>query len=149
MPLYDRLVERCLKADGRSTRYRFDLDRDVCWERMSEPGRFATDSFLRDVGIRVVDRRADDMLQRGYALSVCEAFIALEEWILVFEEAEREHLGQTRSLQLLCEEEIKHVELFRRYQQHLKQSSSASFLASFEAAAAPSRDFFSRKRLEV
>jgi hypothetical protein len=64
---------------------------------------------------------------------MAESFARFEEAILWFVERHGASLGKTRSLDLLCEEEVKHVELFRRYGEHLR-AMRPDLVPAFDAA---------------
>lgn len=119
---YSDLRETCAEIDRRKTRYRFDLERDLPWERIGEPGCYFPDAYLALFGVDATllrERGAYELFQWALALGSCEDFIYLEENLVGFAEKERSLLGPTRSLDLLCEEEGKHTEMFRRYSRWL------------------------------
>ena len=113
------------RLENRKTSYRFDLERDVPWHRLDEPGVFYTDALLTKVGFDPVIVAADparaETLQWALALATSEAFVALERDVIAFvsEAAEDE---QTRSATLLLEEEVKHTEMFERLAVSLRAS---------------------------
>ncbi len=114
------------KLEARNTRYQFDLETDVCWDRIHEPGRYIPDKFLVQAGIdpQVLDRVPGLLSTYEWALAValCEEFVVLEQCVLAFIRDERiaGRLPRTRSTALLDQEEVKHIALFRRYADHLK-----------------------------
>jgi hypothetical protein len=143
--LYDDLSERIRPLDQRNLKYRFDLEVDVAWDRAAEPGLYFPWSFVADFGVPVEkiqsDSEAAALFQWAYAVSMCEAFIALEDIILDFVALEGTRIPATRSLELLCDEERKHVALFRRLGNSLRAARPDQG-ERFEAAYAPTRAFF-------
>ena len=121
---YVDVDEARAKIDRRSTRYRFDLERDIAWGQLSEPGDYFGDDYLRTLGVDVEalarHPEAASLFQWALALATCETFISVEEDIILFADRERAFLGECRSVELLKEEEAKHVALFRRYATHLR-----------------------------
>jgi acyl transferase domain-containing protein/acyl-CoA synthetase (AMP-forming)/AMP-acid ligase II/NADPH:quinone reductase-like Zn-dependent oxidoreductase/NAD(P)-dependent dehydrogenase (short-subunit alcohol dehydrogenase family)/acyl carrier protein len=121
---YVRLAAACADIERRSTRYQFDLERDVAWDRIDEPGLHLPDSLLRDFGFDVDSLRrapaAFELLQWAMAMQVCTVFELFEFGVIYFAREEAERLGRTRSVELLALEEDKHVQLFRRYARRLR-----------------------------
>lgn len=117
------------RIDERTTGYQFDLERDVAWQRIGEPGLYMSSDLLDDLGVDVAPLRAHPeawpLFQWAMALQVCATFELLELGILFFAHGEREALGASRSVALLCEEEEKHIQLFRRYARHLRAERPA------------------------
>lgn len=120
---YRNLADACAAIDRRKTRYRFDLEKDVPWHRLDEPGLYQADSLLKLFGIDAELLRqhgpSHDLFQWALAIAMCEEFILLEETLLAFARAESQELGPSRSVIFLCEEEEKHIELFRRIEASL------------------------------
>ena len=58
-PVYVDLPEACAAIDRRHTRYRFDLEKDVPWDGLGEPGDFFGPGFLEGFGIDVAGLRKD------------------------------------------------------------------------------------------
>ncbi len=143
--VYEKLAERVEKLDRRLTNYQFDVETDVAWARIAEPGLYFPWSFVADFGVptNVLEENSEagSLFQWAYAVSMCEAFIALEDMILDFVALERENLPATRSLTLLCDEEKKHVELFQRLGAELRKMRPDD-TERFDAAYAPTRKFF-------
>jgi acyl transferase domain-containing protein/acyl-CoA synthetase (AMP-forming)/AMP-acid ligase II/NADPH:quinone reductase-like Zn-dependent oxidoreductase/NAD(P)-dependent dehydrogenase (short-subunit alcohol dehydrogenase family)/acyl carrier protein len=121
---YVELAQTCADIERRSTRYQFDLERDVEWDRIDEPGLYIPLAWLRDLGFDVdaLAARPDalDLLQWAMALQVCTIFELLEFGVIFFARDEADRLGHTRSVELLAAEEEKHIQLFRRYARHLR-----------------------------
>lgn len=131
---YPGLGERAARLEARSTRYRFDLERDVAWGELGRPGLHFGPTWLQALGVDAALGR-DQRFQWALGLTTCRAFDALEELILSFAAEEAARLGGTRSLKLLCEEEEKHLALFRRYAAHLRAARPEE-AARLEALAA-------------
>jgi hypothetical protein len=146
MSVYGDLATVSAKADARTGSYRFDLERDVPWDRASEPGRYIPERHLSDLGVQIPppDSHAHSLMQWGYALAVAEVFAILEQHILDFTNAEEGRIPSTHSLELLREEEIKHIELFRRVEKNLR-AARPEHVDVFEEAFAPTRAFFREK----
>src|SRR5688572_26196780 len=116
---YVDLTDKCAKIDARRTAYRFELDRDIPWDELDASGDYFGPALLRTLGVDPValarTPAARDLFQWALALASCRAFQLLEECILRFAAKEAARLGPTRSVELLVEEEEKHIRLFERY----------------------------------
>ena len=116
--LYPELAARFARLDRRHTRYRYDEDKDIRWAAIDDDGRYAGPVLFR--AHRLDDRQlaqqpeAFDLVQWCIAVCACDTFVCLEEAVLRFSQHERARLGPTRSLEILEEEEEKHVHTFRR-----------------------------------
>ncbi|TNE84964.1 MAG: SDR family NAD(P)-dependent oxidoreductase [Deltaproteobacteria bacterium] len=115
---YTDLPGAMARLDQRSTRYRFDLD-GLPWELPPMDGLHLPPRLLASMGIdpAVFDGHpeAAEMFQWAAGLEICRSFSALEQYLVDFVDAEKPVLGPTRSAQMLYDEEIKHVALFKRY----------------------------------
>ena len=137
---YVDLAAICADIERRSTRYQFDLERDVAWDQLDAPGAYLSDPWLREFGfdLDLLERRPEisNLVQWAMALQICALFEYFEFGVIYFVREEAERLGQTRSIELLALEEEKHVQLFRRYTHHLRtqQPELADDLASFVVA---------------
>jgi hypothetical protein len=120
--IYDDLTDSCAKIDRRNTRYQFDLETDIEWDRAAQPGLFFGPAALQTLGVRLdtVSSPAAGAFQWAYAMAVCDAFHELEDMVVRFTRNENQSLGPSRSVVLLCEEEIKHMELFARFATELR-----------------------------
>jgi acyl transferase domain-containing protein/acyl-CoA synthetase (AMP-forming)/AMP-acid ligase II/acyl carrier protein len=121
------------RLDQRDTRYRFDLDADVPWAQVRGEGVFHGASWRARFGASeaAFGGEAGDELQWALALATCRAFIALETDILEF--VARDRVGvPRRSVDLLVEEEAKHVALFERWQERLR-AAHPDRTAAFDA----------------
>jgi hypothetical protein len=126
------------RLDARPTVYRFDLERDVPWQRLGEPGRFFPDSLLRALGLDVDalarEPGASELCQWALALATAEAFVHLERDVIRFV-GEAGAARPSRSAELFVEEEEKHTRLFRRLADHLRAArpdDAALFDQGFE-----------------
>lgn len=139
--MYARDPSEASRLDGRRAAYQFDLERDLPWHELSSPGRHMPVEFLAEAGFRVPALEPDlaSLVDWAFALSTCETFIALEQVILQFAERERAALPESRSIALLCDEEIKHMRLFERYAERLRASRPRADLELFDRAFAPHR----------
>ena len=76
------------KLERRSTRYRFDLEKDVCWEELHVGGDYLGPAWLEAYGIdhERLQRhpQAHALFQWAMALSLCETFVRVEEAIVSF-----------------------------------------------------------------
>jgi hypothetical protein len=121
---YKDLLQVCEKIDRRSRRYQFDIDKDVAWDRLNEPGVYLPRQYLQAFGIDpgVFDARpeAAEVLQWALALAICHTFVDLEEQIIQLADRHQSDFEGCNSIVLLVEEEQKHCELFRRYGAHLE-----------------------------
>jgi acyl-CoA synthetase (AMP-forming)/AMP-acid ligase II/acyl carrier protein len=116
--LYVDLLPRFARLDRRHTRYRYDEERDIRWDAFAAPGVYAGKGIFTahrlDVDQFAAHPQALETLQWVLATSACDVFVALEEAVLRFSAGQRASLGPTRSLDMLDEEEAKHVRTFRR-----------------------------------
>jgi acyl transferase domain-containing protein/acyl-CoA synthetase (AMP-forming)/AMP-acid ligase II/NADPH:quinone reductase-like Zn-dependent oxidoreductase/acyl carrier protein/nucleoside-diphosphate-sugar epimerase len=121
---YIALAQTCADIERRSTRYQFDLERDVAWDQLDAPGLYIPEAWLRDLGFDVDALKARpealELLQWALALQICATFELFEFGVIYFAREEADRLGRTRSVELLAAEEEKHVQLFRRYARHLR-----------------------------
>lgn len=129
--LYDQPDDYFAKLEARTTNYRFDLERDVAWSRLAEPGLYFTQAVLGPGGVDLdALARIDgvgEVFQWALAIAICEEFVALEQRILGFLRTEQAagRLPAARSTELFDDEEVKHVQLFRRYADALKAQRPA------------------------
>jgi acyl-CoA synthetase (AMP-forming)/AMP-acid ligase II/acyl carrier protein len=122
--LYGDVESALERLDRRNPEtYRFDLERDVPWHRVGEPGVYVPPEALErlglDVGPLAADPEAWCLFQAASALTMCAAFELVEVTITLFIDTRRPALGETRSIEAFREEESKHVRLFRRYAREL------------------------------
>ncbi|WP_437535239.1 thioester reductase domain-containing protein [Sorangium sp. So ce726] len=140
-PFYSGSPDIWAKVERRSTRYRFDLERDVPWAHLDAPGEHFGPTWLRTFGVdgERLERNpaASELFQWAMALSTCEVFISVEEEVLRYTGGEMDRMIATRSMTLLREEEEKHVLLFRRYADHLRRQKPAELVARFDDYIAP------------
>ena len=124
--LYEQPDDYFAKLEARTTNYRFDIERDVAWSRLGEPGLYFTQAVLDPGGVSLDAlakiEGAAECFQWALAIAICEEFVALEQRILAFLRTEQAagRLLATRSTELFDGEEVKHVQLFRRYADALK-----------------------------
>jgi acyl carrier protein len=115
---YLELAAALATLDARSTGYQFDLERDIAWDRFAAPGDYFPADFLRDLGVDV-DTLAShpaawELFQWACALLSVEGFMLTEQLVVEFMSAHGE-LMAFRSNQLLHDEELKHIEMFKRF----------------------------------
>lgn len=127
--LYVDLEQACARIERRSTRYQFDLERDIAWAELDAPGLYLPDALLDDLGFDVASLKANpaawDVLQWAMAVQVCAIFELFEFGVVYFARNDAARLGHTRSIALLADEEDKHIQLFRRYARHLRAQRPA------------------------
>jgi len=115
---YADLAARLARIDGRDTRYRFHLEADLDWGALLGSGDLFGPALLGSLGVDAAalarDPEAWSLFQWAFGLATCRAFEVLERAILRFGAAEEARLGPSRSLDLLVEEEAKHIRLFER-----------------------------------
>ena len=123
--LYPKLGETLAKLNRRSTHYRFDIEQDIEWHRINEPGRYFPDSFLRANGFDVeqLKNNPEDLAfnEWALALSICRCFAVFEEAVLTWGKQIQAVDAKTRSFDLLETEEAKHIDVFHRYTEALAQ----------------------------
>jgi hypothetical protein len=133
---YKDLPRALAALDRRDTRYQFDIEKDVPWSSAADPGLYLPRDLIRDIGfdagVLASETGAWEMFQWASALLYCENFVVAEREILDFMEANASLMNQ-RSNALLCEEEIKHIELFRRCAEIIRQSRPEWVFAFDEA----------------
>jgi hypothetical protein len=137
--IYRDLPKQSRRLDARSPRYRFDIEADVRWDLLGAAGLHVVPSMVDGAGIDSAILRSNpevgSLFDWGYGLAVCRVFVALEEVILDFERRARSAIAATKSLTMLCEDEVKHMDLFRRYARHLERRHPER-MAAFERAFA-------------
>jgi hypothetical protein len=125
-PLYPGLSARAGVLDRRSTRYQFDLETDVAWDRIDEPGehlprRLAAFGWAEGLPLWD-DPEARAVFQWTAGVSLCDTIATLEEGLITFLIAQSPELGgRHTSIELLVAEERKHAALFRRYAARLRE----------------------------
>lgn len=121
----DRLDYVHNTLDGRNTRYRFDLEDDIPWLHLAEEGSFVPRELFEkfDIDCNSLDEQpgAYELLQWATGLAICRTFEILETGLIQFCTEQEQSLQQTSSISSLCEEEEKHIQLFRRYARYLEQ----------------------------
>ncbi|MCH2187769.1 non-ribosomal peptide synthetase, partial [Myxococcota bacterium] len=122
-PLYPLLDEKMSRLEDRNLAYRFDLEGDVAWHRIEEPGRYYSDDYLIGIGVDPEVLKTEDgaleYFERGCAYMNSRTFVTTETAIGSWLSEVRQVSATTRSLKLLEEEETKHVALFQRYAERL------------------------------
>jgi acyl-CoA synthetase (AMP-forming)/AMP-acid ligase II/acyl carrier protein len=123
--LYPNLTDTLAKLDKRNTNYRFDIEKDIEWHRLDETGRYLPDSFIIGTGVDLDMLRSQASAFAFYewalSLILCRRFFVFEEAVFVWGDKIREVGAETRSFQLLEFEEVKHMEVFRRYTEYLEK----------------------------
>jgi acyl-CoA synthetase (AMP-forming)/AMP-acid ligase II/aryl carrier-like protein len=124
--LYPRLEEALSRLERRNIdTYRFDLDKDIPWDRVDEPGEYVPLELFSSLGLELEVVRAQPeawrLLQIASAITMCQAFETVEVTIGLFIDTRWAQLGHSKSLGWFREEETKHVRLFRRYAEVLEQ----------------------------
>lgn len=132
--LYRNLHQVMAKAEEKSVSYRFDLENDVAWGRMGEPGDYYPEALLDAAGIDTAvlasEPKAREMFQWACAVTICSTFDILETGLIEFSNREGDRLGNTKSIRQFCEEENKHVQLFRRLGRRLREQCPQDGLES-------------------
>ena len=117
--LYRAGDEQVARLDRRATGYRFDLEADMPWDRLDEPGIHVPLDLAAAMGVDAAalarEPAARALFDWAMAHEICAGFEALEVALIRGCEQVQVDLGASRSLQLLVEEEDKHILLFRRY----------------------------------
>nr|VFK10355.1 MAG: thioester reductase domain-containing protein [Candidatus Kentron sp. LPFa]VFK26362.1 MAG: thioester reductase domain-containing protein [Candidatus Kentron sp. LPFa] len=124
--LYLPVTPEFERLENRDIKYRFDIEKDVCWDEIDAGGDFFTDELLAIAG---VDRESltvidglEEAFQWALAIAICEEFVVLEQRIVRFlnQEQASGRLPSSRSSALFDTEEVKHIRLFRRMADGLK-----------------------------
>jgi hypothetical protein len=114
---YADLEGHLATLDARPATYQFDLERDIPWSRLDEPGVYLPPDYVADLGFDAAALQAVpeawELFQWAAALLTCEGFVETEKDVIDFLD-HHERLLQRRSNQLFSAEELKHVALFRR-----------------------------------
>jgi hypothetical protein len=141
-PLY-RSTDALDKLARRTTKYQFDIERDIAWQA-DDSDRFFPLEFLRDLGVDVqrLEPHVDALraFQWSLALCVCRQFADSETIVVRFVAESGEKLQADRSLVLLDEEEQKHIALFKRLAEGLL-ARRPEWAQSFEDAYRPTASF--------
>lgn len=123
--LYPDLAAALERLDRRNpATYRFDLERDVPWDRVDAPGLYVPREMFAALGMDVAAVEAEPeawrTLQAAAAMTMLTAFEVVEVTITLFIDTRWPLFGETRSIAAFREEETKHVRLFRRYNDALQ-----------------------------
>lgn len=116
---YGSLTTFLEKLDKRNTNYQFDLEEDIDWADINNPGRYFSDDLLAQAPIDILALKSDPQalayFEWALALLTCRQFVVLEDVVVDWANRIREaHVG-SKSLELLDTEEQKHIKLFNRY----------------------------------
>jgi hypothetical protein len=137
MEPYLDLATHCARIDRRTTRYQFDLERDIEWSRWGEPGRCVPDGVLESLGLIWRSPPTEEirsLLDLATAYRLAEAFIDSERYGVVFIQSGLSASERGRSAALLAEEELKHIAMFRRIQGLIRSQVEARFPSAAAAA---------------
>nr|VFK64420.1 MAG: thioester reductase domain-containing protein [Candidatus Kentron sp. UNK]VFK71073.1 MAG: thioester reductase domain-containing protein [Candidatus Kentron sp. UNK] len=124
--LYLPVTPEFERLENRDIKYRFDIEKDVCWDEIDAGGDFFTDELLAIAGVDRESLTAIDGLEEAFqwalAIAICEEFVVLEQRIVRFlnQEQASGRLPSSRSSALFDTEEVKHIRLFRRMADGLK-----------------------------
>ncbi len=123
--LYTQLEKRFQKLDKRSTKYRFDIEKDIEWNRIDEKGRYFSDTWLRNSAINVANiKKRPDILEYVevlFAFNMTKTFHLFETDVVQWEPEINQANAVTQSFRMLVEEEVKHVKMFERYETKLSE----------------------------
>lgn len=146
--LYPLLDETTAPLEKRKLGYRFDLEADVAWHRIVEPGRYFPDEYLVSIGADPEALRSEPGALEFFELSCAylnsRTFVTTESMIGDWLTDVRGAGALSRSLDLLEEEEVKHVKLFRRYSDALREMRPDQ-MAKIENLFTITTDFLDRE----
>ena len=109
------------ELDRRATDYRYDLEADIRWAELAAPGALVPPSVLATLGADVAGIEASgqaELYDWCFGLLICQHFIELERVVIKWVKG-NPALAPSQSLEWLRDEEIKHIQTFRRFRQHL------------------------------
>lgn len=109
------------ELDRRDRDYRYDLEADIRWDCLDAPGALVPPSVLKSLGVDVsgiTETGSLELYDWCFGLLICQHFIELERVVIKWVR-NNPALAPSKSLDWLCEEEIKHIKTFRRFRQHL------------------------------
>jgi hypothetical protein len=109
------------ELDRRATDYRYDIETDICWDQLDDPGAMMPPSVLEALGVDVAGLTATGSLELYdwcFGLLICQHFIELERVVIKWVK-DNPALTPSKSLEWLFDEEVKHIKTFRRYRKHL------------------------------
>jgi len=121
-PLYGQLPQATQRADARGVAYQFDLEQDVRWHLLDAPGDTYPPQLAEWMGFDVDAVRAVpgawQTMQWAGGMMIAGHFSQLERDLTAFLRDQRREIGDNRSIELLEEEELKHIALFERWMDH-------------------------------
>jgi hypothetical protein len=151
MNLYPNLPALCAPLDERNTRYQFNLDKDIPWDRVDAPGVYFPESFLSDLGIQVglmpagTPTRA--LFEWAFALATLQLFTAFEEDIVSFVDGEKRRELRSTSAANFALEEAKHIVMFQRASAAMR-AQRPEVLADYDALYAKNKGTLAQVRRE-
>jgi len=107
------------KLEQRSAAYRFDMERDIPWDTMSSQGFYYSESLLEKLGFNLSllshNREVMDVCQWVMGLATAQTFVQLERDLIAFIGDHCTEMLLPKSVDLLAEDEQKHIVLFQRW----------------------------------
>lgn len=126
--------------EQRSTKYRFDLEKDIPWKALSAEGDYYSDKLLENLGFDVpqLNRHQDakKICQWAMGLATARNFVLLERDLIHFIENHCTDISLPISTKLLVEEEEKHIVLFQRLYDKMREDH-VELLGVFDDAYSP------------
>jgi len=112
------------KLDNRSLSYQFDLESDIPWTELSQPGDYFSRPLLKRLGFDterlVSDAVVMETCQWAMALATAKGFVRLEQDVVQFIEQGQAKVTPSKSSRLIVEEERKHIMMFQRLSEKLR-----------------------------
>ena len=131
--IYNALKTACAQLDSRPTSYRFDLLKDIPWDKLNEAGIHINPTLMANAGIQNETlkghQKADRLLQWSAALEWCLVYQSIYGECLAFIDDHAADLGPLRSMLLFYQEKRKHQNLLALYEKFLRSTMPAYITA--------------------
>ena len=131
---YTTLKTACALLDSRDTNYRFELLKDIPWDRLNESGHHLSPALVQNTGIQYETLKdipeAQQLLQWSAALEWCLVYQGIYGECLAFIDNHASDLGPMRSMLLFYQEKRKHQNLLGLYEKFLR-STNPSHVRTF------------------
>ena len=120
-------IGRLSKIDKRTpNKYQFCIENDIDWSNINDSPLYFPSSFLDDIGILSHDAKITseqkELLHWALACSICAYIEVLELFLCQFLSTEQNDLIPTESIKWFATEEDKHIHMFRRVHNNLRDS---------------------------